>query len=542
MSNLSLRAYHQKIESWIEENKIDKALSQCVYILSQFPKNLHTFQALSKALLQKQDYENAEKAFDIILQIEPDDFVSHIGKSMIAEFNHSLDSAIEHMKYAFEIQPSNEGLQNEVKRLLLAKENIEPKKINLTRGALIKMYLKGELYDQAIAEAKIGISESPQRIDYRVALAKSFFESGDFIKAVETCVEIVSQLPYCLPANEIIDKVLSKNQANDKNGFYHQRLVELDPYYAFMLPSTKSVLDVPDIAVMLEDESEKDNFEFDLASVFSANWNKSDNHSENENLPSEDFDWDSIIESGLENSVMKIEIANGFDNSEIIDDDSNNTLQNIKMTNSRKKVFLDKLRFSKSPSDDQVEIPEWFFDDNGEVIQNTSESGINESEESAEVPTASFLTDEGFDFRTDDNGLFDIDVQPAVNDKEELEQSGAMWINDEETSNQTSSETLQAKLDDTQQIKLQQENIDDLLTNSEKALEGGNIVFAQNSLRKLIVENKNLREVSTQLEKAVELYPENSDFRLLLGHVYSILDEKEKALAILRNAQKLISL
>src|SRR4030043_172412 len=111
MSNLSLRAYHQKIESWIEENKIDKALSQCVYILSQFPKNLHTFQALSKALLQKQDYENAEKAFDIILQIEPDDFVSHIGKSIIAEFNHSLDSAIEHMKCAFEIQPSNEGLQ-----------------------------------------------------------------------------------------------------------------------------------------------------------------------------------------------------------------------------------------------------------------------------------------------------------------------------------------------------------------------------------------------------------------------------------------------
>ena len=130
--------FFKEIETSIEENNIDKAISQSLYLLQKFPKNLNAFQVLSKALLQKQDFKNADKVFDIILQIEPDDFVSHIGKSIIAEFNHSLDSAIEQMKYAFETQPANEGLQIELKRLLLANDGVEPNKILLTRGALTK--------------------------------------------------------------------------------------------------------------------------------------------------------------------------------------------------------------------------------------------------------------------------------------------------------------------------------------------------------------------------------------------------------------------
>ena len=84
-------------------------------------------------------------------------------------------------------------------------------------------------------------------------MAKSFFESGDLIQAVETCVEIISDLPYCLPANLILDQVITKNHTTDNYGFYHNRLVELDPYHAFMLSSTNSVFDVPDIAVLVDD-------------------------------------------------------------------------------------------------------------------------------------------------------------------------------------------------------------------------------------------------------------------------------------------------
>ena len=526
MPNLSLRAYLQRIETSIEENNIDKAISQSLYLLKKFPKNLNAFQVLSKALLQKQDFINADKVFDIILQIEPDDFVSHIGKSIIAEFNHSLESAVEQMKFAFEIQPANEGLQIELKRLLLANDGVEPNKILLTRGALIKMYLKGKLYLQAISEARIGISESPQRIDYKIAMAKSFFESGDLIQAVETCVEIIRQLPYCLPANLILDQIITKNHTTENFGFYHNRLIELDPYHAFMLSSTNSVLDVPDIAVLVEDFSGDEKLTFDIDSILS---NVNLTKSEDEKIasqPSPNTDWNVILDHALASteSDSKLEI-NQYTN---------------EMSFSRKKSFLDKLRSPKPVPEDQKEIPDWFFDDNGDLNRSEIESEIRGSNE----------LDEGFDLDPDEilgpssseSGVFDTDITPAINDLDELENTNTLWLNDEEVTSIENNPAPATLLDDTQQILIPKEDSSDLLIDSAKALEGGNTKFAYSTLSKLMSDNQNLHEVANQLERAIELYPDRSEFRLLLSETYSALGEKEKSLAILQYAQKNITL
>jgi tetratricopeptide (TPR) repeat protein len=539
MPNFSLRAYLQRIEFWIEENKIDKAISQSSYLLQQFPKNLNTFQVLSKALLQKQDFNYAEKVFDIILQIEPDDFVSHIGKSIIAEFNHSMDSAIEHMKFAFEAQPANEGLQNELKRLLLASDGVEPKKIHLTRGALIKMYHKGKLYQQAISEAKIGISESPQRIDYKIAMAKSFFEAGDLIQAVETCVEIISQLPYCLPANQILDQVLSKNHTINNNGFYHNRLIEIDPYYAFMLASTKSVFDVPDIAVMVEDYSEDESINYDLEMIISAAEINKVELEGAENVPASFTDWDSIINNGIESpndNKSSTEENNAQDKIGLM-----NHSQSDKLANLRKKNFRDRLRISKSPAEDLRDVPDWFFDENGEINQKDFEFGFLESEDLTEEVSLE-SDDEALESNSSETGVFDTDVVPAVNDKDDLEMSNTLWINDEEYPMHEPFQKPDIALEDTQQISLLKETPSDLLIDSAKALEGGNTKFAFTTLSKLISENQNLTEIINQLERAIELYPDRSEFRLLLGETYFAMGEKEKSLAILQNAQKNISL
>jgi len=526
MPNLSLRAYLQKIESSIEENNIDKAISQSLNLLRKFPKNLNAFQVLSKALLQKQDFINADRVFDIILQIEPDDFVSHIGKSIIAEYNHSLESAVEQMKFAFEIQPSNEGLQIELKRLLLASDGVEPNKILLTRGALIKMYLKGKLYPQAISEARIGISESPQRIDYKIAMAKSFFESGDMIQAVETCVEIISQLPYCLPANLILDQVITKNHTTESFGFYHNRLIELDPYHAFMLSSTNSVLDVPDIAVLVEDFSVDENLSNDLASILSAvNLSKTGDE-RIINQPSPNTDWNVILDHALE--------ATENDSSLEINQGPN------ELSSSRKKIFLEKLRSPKIIAENQREIPDWFFDDNGELNRNKTVSGTQGSQEIDEA--LEFDHANPMEFSSNETGVFDTEIIPAINVLDELEKSNSLWINDEEATSHEITPKPETNLDETQQILILQEDPNDLLVDSAKALEGGNTKFAYSTLSKLTSENKNLHEVANQLERAVELYPDRSEFRILLSETYSVLGEKEKSLAILQNAQKNITL
>jgi hypothetical protein len=540
MQNIALRTSQKNIESWIEENKIEKAIFQSFLLLQKFPRNLHTYQILSKGLLQKQNFGTAEKVFDIILKIDPDDFVSHIGKSIISESKNDLASAIDHMKFAFELQPSNEGLQNELKRLFLAKDEVEPNKIQLTRGALIKMYLNGKLYQQAIAEAKIGLSETPQRVDYKIAMAKSYFESGDNIQAVEACVEIVSKIPYCWAANEILDEIITNKHAIHKDGFYHTRLIELDAYHAFMLPSTQSIYDVPDIAVLVEDETDAVEFDYDLDSLIENTWTNQEAQNSIGKPQNEGVDWDAIVNKAVESNTLQSKFHEDTQDSE----SKLNTYQNQeeKMTNSRKKVFLNRLRPTRTSGANSDNIPNWFFDENGDITHFENEFVINESENMPKSDSSALESTDKIGSTTEDDGIFDTDIQPAINNKAELDKSKTIWQSDEDNINSKSMPALNPKLDDTQPIAVVQDNSNDLLLNSAKALEGGNTKYALYTLNNLISEKKYLPEVANQLERAIEMYPERCDFRLLLGEVYTILEEKEKALKIFKNAQKFVSL
>jgi hypothetical protein len=142
----------------------------------------------------------------------------------------------------------------------------------------------------------------------------------------------------------------------------------------------------------------------------------------------------------------------------------------------------------------------------------------------------------------EEDGVFDADVQPVILGESESDNSNTTWLNDDENSRVEPNAKTENLLEDTQQIPVNHEDENELLTNSSKALEGGNTQYALTTLKKLIHEKKNLSEVARQLERAVELYPERSDFHLLLGETYVNLDEKEKALLTLQNAQKFISL
>ena len=143
MSRTALRMLQRKIEEDITQNNVDSSIISCRAILDKYPKNFATYQLLGKAFLESPNLDLAEIVFDLILRIDPDDFVSHIGKSYVAESKGDIVGAVDSIERAFELQPANEMLQAEVKRLLKLKNGVEPAKVRLTRGSLIKMYLKG---------------------------------------------------------------------------------------------------------------------------------------------------------------------------------------------------------------------------------------------------------------------------------------------------------------------------------------------------------------------------------------------------------------
>ncbi|MCF6278245.1 MAG: tetratricopeptide repeat protein, partial [Anaerolineales bacterium] len=252
MAKVSLRIYNREIEDMTEQGRIEEAVAHCHHILKTFPKHLETYRLLGKAYLEAKRYVDAADIFLRVLMAVPDDFVSHVGMSLIRDENENMDEAIWHMERAFEAQPANAAVQGELQRLYGRRDGVEPHKIRMTRGALAHMYVQGELYPQAIGEIQGVLAEEPGRVDMQVLLGKAYYRMGQQVEASEICANLLKKYPYSLDANRILIEILPETGRAESTQVYRHRVNSLEPYSAFAKGSIFQVDDVPDAAVNLE--------------------------------------------------------------------------------------------------------------------------------------------------------------------------------------------------------------------------------------------------------------------------------------------------
>jgi len=252
MARIALRAYNREIERLIEGGQTEEAIAHCRHIFKYFPKHINTYRLLGKAYLETQRYGDAADILQRVLSSVPDDFISHLGMSIIREDEGNLDEAIWHMERAFEVQPANRAIQDELRRLYGRRDGLEPPKIRLTRGALARMYAKGDLYPQAIAELRTALADDPQRLDLQVLLADVYAKSGQRVEAASVCNGLLRKLPYCLIANQVMADILADSERSDEARVYRQRAQALDAYLAHTSPGAPTSDKVQDIAVSLE--------------------------------------------------------------------------------------------------------------------------------------------------------------------------------------------------------------------------------------------------------------------------------------------------
>ncbi len=252
MSKVFLRVYNHEIESMIEGGQLNEAIAHCQHILKTFPMHVETYRLLGKAFLEARRYGDAADIFQRALMAVPDDFVSHVGMSIIRDDEGKLDEAIWHMERAFEIQPSNSAIQGELRRLYGRRDGVEPTKIRLTRDALANMYSQGELYNQAIAEIRSVLADDPNRPDLQVMLARAYFRSGQKVEAAEMAATLLKKYPFCLDSLRVLVEVLPGNSRSENTQVYRQRLRLLDPYSSFVADSVFTSDQVVDSAVTLE--------------------------------------------------------------------------------------------------------------------------------------------------------------------------------------------------------------------------------------------------------------------------------------------------
>ncbi|MBS1249429.1 MAG: ComE operon protein 1 [Chloroflexi bacterium] len=252
MAKISLRAYNREIETMINEGQMQEAIAHCRHILKLYPKHVETYRLLGKAFLESNQYTNASDIFQRVLSANPDDFVSLIGMSLIREDEGDIEGATLHMERAFEKQPYNSAIQDELRRLYGKRDGMEPPKVRLTQGALARMYLKGNLTKQGISELRSALAKEPTRVDLQSLLTQAYAETGQKTKALEVASTILTDFPHNLTANRILAEMLSDDEHPKVMKACRRRLYNLSPCEMYISEHATSLEDVPDRAVTLE--------------------------------------------------------------------------------------------------------------------------------------------------------------------------------------------------------------------------------------------------------------------------------------------------
>ncbi len=252
MASIPLRAYNREIENMIDTGQVEEAAAHSIHILKTIPKHLGTYRLLGKAMLENQHYSDAADVFQRVLSSAPDDFIANLGMSIIREDEGNIEAAIWHMERAFETQPANAAIQEELRRLYGKRDGMEPPKVRLTRGALARMYARGHLYVQSIAELRAALSEDPLRPDLQVLLAEMYHLAGQRVECVDVCSALLKKFPYCLKANLLLAIILPDTERAQDTQVYRQRVISLDPYFVKAKPTALTTEEVPDNAVNIE--------------------------------------------------------------------------------------------------------------------------------------------------------------------------------------------------------------------------------------------------------------------------------------------------
>ncbi|VAW31726.1 hypothetical protein MNBD_CHLOROFLEXI01-2092, partial [hydrothermal vent metagenome] len=224
MTSILLNDYVQQVDKLIGDDRLAEAIEHCRHILHSYPRHIDTYRVMGKALLEKKEYDAAIDLFLRILGTDPNDFISHVGLSIIYKEESQADQALWHLERAYEIQPYNVAIQGELRQLYATQTDMRLGIIPLTRGALARLYMQGELYQQAIAELRRVLAEEPDQMGLQVLLAEALWRDGQRIDAEEVCLSILDEIPNCIVLNAILAEIWLQTGRIPEAQKYLQRL------------------------------------------------------------------------------------------------------------------------------------------------------------------------------------------------------------------------------------------------------------------------------------------------------------------------------
>jgi len=229
MTEITLQEYTREIEGMLERSAYDEAIAHCKHILQEYPKFVEPYRLIGQAAFDRDDHKQASDMFQRILSANPSDFVSRAGLAVIHDKLGSLKDAVWQMERAYEIEPGNGFIQEELRKLYGRRDGVMPERPALTRGALARLYMNGELYSEAAVELRALLAMEPDRVDLQAMLIEALWRDEQRLEASETASKLLEKMPYCLDANLILGEIWMMGGREEDAEVHLKRALALDP-------------------------------------------------------------------------------------------------------------------------------------------------------------------------------------------------------------------------------------------------------------------------------------------------------------------------
>lgn len=217
-----------QVRAFLQAGNYSDALARARHILHFYPKHIETYTVLAQVSLATNDLAGANDLLRRVLSADPENIIALSGMGLISEVQDKYDEALWYLERAYEIQPSNDELRSELLRIREMYYGTTPSRVELTSGALARVYARQAQFAQAINEFRRLLRNDSKRYDARVGLAETLYRAGRTDEAAQIAQSVMEDAPYALKPNLILGALWTEN-AVPEGQEYLQRAHQLDP-------------------------------------------------------------------------------------------------------------------------------------------------------------------------------------------------------------------------------------------------------------------------------------------------------------------------
>lgn len=228
MADVLLRECLDEMRAHLRANRFAEAFAIGRHILHFYPKHIETYTVMAQLSLATNDLAGANDLLRRVLSADPENIVGLVGMALISEAQDKYDEALWYLERAYEIQTSSDELRGELLRVRELFYGAAPARMELTSGALARVYARQGQYAQAINEYRRLLRTDSTRYDARVGLAETLYRAGRTDEAAQIAQAVMADAPYALKPNLIIGALWTENAVPEGQQFL-QRAHQLDP-------------------------------------------------------------------------------------------------------------------------------------------------------------------------------------------------------------------------------------------------------------------------------------------------------------------------